>query len=101
MKRANYLLCFILVLLSIFSACASRGAKSVYDMNKKEAVIWVKQNKIEIPDDLNNKWLGETILSVIKAHKEGYRASNAISYNKTRDFMREIEKKLDSIDAAS
>ncbi len=70
-------------------------------MNKKEAVIWVKQNKIEIPDDLNNKWLGETILSVIKAHKEGYRASNAISYNKTRDFMREIEKKLDSIDAAS
>lgn len=65
-------------------------------MNEQQAVNWIKENKINIPKDLDNSELGETILIVIKAHQKGQRASDAISYDKTRDFMKEIESKLDS-----
>lgn len=97
MKKSNYLLWLLLVLALTVSSCSSNRIQGVYEMNEQQAINWIKENKINIPEDLNNDELGETILIVFNAHQKGQRASDAISYDKTRDFMKEIESKLDSM----
>lgn len=92
------LIIFVIAITGISNiSCSPTISTDVYKMNDQEAIVWVRANDIEVPKDLDNEGLGETILIVIKAHKEGYRASNGISYDVTRDFMRAIENKLDTL----
>lgn len=97
MKKWLKLITLMFAVIMITS-CSSKQSKSVYEMTPKEALTWLEDNDIEIPEDLKHDKIGEYVVRIIQKHKEGRPVfTMAFNYVKTRDFIDSINKKLDEL----
>ena len=92
-KEVISLLLLIIIFIGMFTGCTAKKIDP-YTMNETEALIWLKENDIEIPPEIDSPHIGELVVAVAKSHKEGWDMSLAISYEVTVKFIQDIQKHL-------
>lgn len=97
MKAKKPLIGLFLLILLIVGTASSCAVKKIdpYTMTAPEAIVWLKENNIAIPPEINNPQIGELVIEVAKNHKAGVDMSLSISYEVTAKFIQEIQKHLE------
>lgn len=81
-------------LITTLSACSAKKIDP-YTMDEKEAIVWLKQNNISVPSELNGPELGKFVVEIVQGHKAGRDMSLPISYEVTVKFVQEIQHHLE------
>lgn len=95
-KQTAGLLILILILVgsALTSSCTVKKIDP-YTMNETEALVWLKENDIAIPPEIDGIQIGKLVVDVVKGHQAGLDMSAPISYEVTARFIQAIQYRLD------
>lgn len=87
----------VLLLVTLISACNNKDPEKLnqeaLSLTQKDVSAWLKKYKISVPSDLENQMnIEEYVLEVITEAEAGIDSSQGISYDKTINFIQEIQE---------